>query len=75
MAVISDLTYLEAARQFATRKAYASAKKIIWTRRREDMLKDLVALGLDTAIIALELGLHERTVRVRMKMLGLKRGG
>jgi DNA-binding NarL/FixJ family response regulator len=75
MAVISDLTYLEAARQFETRKSNRDDRVLTWTRKREDMLKDLFAIGLDPAIIALELGLHERTVRVRMKILGLKRGG
>jgi DNA-binding NarL/FixJ family response regulator len=73
MTIISDLNYLEAARLFATRKTNRDDKVITWTRKREDTLKDLAALGLDAAIIAMELGLAERTVRVRMKMLGLKR--
>jgi DNA-binding NarL/FixJ family response regulator len=71
--VISDLDYLEAARRFETRKTNRDDKVITWTRKREELLKDLVALGLDPAIIAIELGFGERTVRVRMNMLGLNR--
>jgi DNA-binding CsgD family transcriptional regulator len=68
MTVTSDLPYLEAARLFRAR-----GKPLIWTRKREEQLKDLAALGLDAAIIAVELGLHETTVRARLKMLGLNR--
>jgi DNA-binding CsgD family transcriptional regulator len=70
MTVISDLAYLEAARRFQTAR---NGKVIIWTRKREEHLKDLAALGLDAAIIGVELGLHEKTVRARLKMLGLSR--
>jgi DNA-binding CsgD family transcriptional regulator len=73
MTVSSDLPYLEAARRFQTRR---NGNVIVWTRKREEQLKELAALGLDAAIIAAELGLHERTVRARLKMLGLiKRNG
>jgi DNA-binding NarL/FixJ family response regulator len=71
--VVSDLEYLMAARRFETRKARRDAKVITWTRKREELLKDLVALGLDSAMIAIELGLSERTVRLRINMLGLNR--
>jgi DNA-binding CsgD family transcriptional regulator len=70
MSVTSDLPYLEAARRFQTRR---NGNVIIWTRKREEQLKDLAALGLDAAIIGVELGLHETTVRARLKMLGLSR--
>jgi DNA-binding CsgD family transcriptional regulator len=70
-AISSDLAFLEAARRFRAR-----GKPIVWTRKREEQLKDLAALGLDAAIIGVELGLHETTVRARLKMLGLiKRNG
>jgi DNA-binding CsgD family transcriptional regulator len=70
MTITSDLAFLEARRRFQTRH---NGKAIIWTRKREEQLKELAALGLDAAIIAVELGLHERTVRARLKMLGLSR--
>jgi DNA-binding NarL/FixJ family response regulator len=73
MKIESDLAYLEAARRFETRKDRRNAVVITWTRERENTLKDLFALGLDTAIIAMEIGLGERTVRNRLKMLGLRR--
>jgi DNA-binding NarL/FixJ family response regulator len=73
MKIESDLAYLEAARRFETRKDRRNAVVITWTRERENTLKDLFALGLDAAIIAMELGLGERTVRNRLKMLGLRR--
>ena len=70
--IVSDLDYLEAANRFATRY-HNGTKSIIWTRRREDQLKDLAAIGLDPAMIALELGISERYVRARLKLLGLVR--
>jgi hypothetical protein len=68
--IISDLTYLEAARRFAAR--YQN-NKLVWTRKREDRLKDLHAIGLDPAIISVELEIGEQLVRRRLKMLGLAR--
>lgn len=71
--IISDLAYLEAANRFAQRKRYRDDKEILWTRKREDQLKDLHAIGVDTALIAVELGIGEQTVRRRLKVLGLRR--
>ena len=72
MTIISDLTYLEAANQFK-RRYFNGSKVMTWTRKRENALKDLFSLGLDPAIIAVELGLGEKTVRERLKLLGLRR--
>ena len=72
MTIISDLAYLEAANKFRQRYMHGS-KVMTWTRKREDTLKDLFSLGLDPAIIAIELGLGEKTVLRRLKVLGLRR--
>jgi hypothetical protein len=67
--ILSDLTYLEAAKRFAAR--YHN-NKIVWTRAREDRLKDLHAVGLDPAIISVELEIGEQLVMRRLKILGLR---